>query len=273
MTHDEIRDSLSALALGALDPAERAEVVAHVATCDACAAALAVEERIVQGIGLDAPPVTPPAALRSKVLARINAMSAEPRLPRVSTAPPRRAWTGGLALSASLVLAAAAVFYAFTMRTELSALRASEAASAQEATRLRQELVTLRRDWVTLTRAMDVLKAPDMLRADLAGQAQAPGAIGRAFWSEKAGLLFAADRLPALAPGRVYQLWMITGKAATSAGIFTPDASGAASVTALVTAGAPRPDAFGVTIEPAGGSPTPTMPIVLVGTSQTERAR
>jgi anti-sigma-K factor RskA len=115
---------------------------------------------------------------------------------------------------------------------------------------------------------MDVLKAPDMLRADLSGQAQAPGAVGRAFWSEKAGLLFAADRLPALPAGRVYQLWTITGQAATSAGIFTPDASGAASVTAIVAAGAPRPDAFGVTIEPSGGSPTPTLPIVLVGTSQ-----
>jgi len=44
-------------------------------------------------------------------------------------------------------------------------------------------------------------------------------------------------------------------------------------VTVGVSAGAPRPDAFGVTIEPAGGSPTPTMPIVLVGTSQNERGR
>jgi len=178
-----------------------------------------------------------------------------------------------LPLAASLIIAAAAVFYASSTRTELSALRASSAAGAQEAARLRQELVTLRRDWINLTRAMDVLKAPDMLRADLSGQAQAPGAIGRAFWSEKAGLLFAADRLPALPPGRVYQLWTITGKAATSAGIFTPDASGAVTVTAVVAAGAPRPDAFGVTIEPTGGSATPSMPIVLVGTSQNERGR
>jgi len=271
MTHDEIRSSLPALALGALDPAERAEVVAHVATCDECTAALAVEERVVQGIGLAEPPVTPPAALKAKVMARIEEAgspfqsSHRERTPGFSF--------GFLPLAASLIIAAAAVFYAYSTRTELSALRASSAAGAQEAARLRQELVTLRRDWINLTRAMDVLKAPDMLRADLSGQAQAPGAIGRAFWSEKAGLLFAADRLPALPPGRVYQLWTITGKAATSAGIFTPDASGAVTVTAVVAAGAPRPDAFGVTIEPTGGSATPSMPIVLVGTSQNERGR
>jgi len=267
MTHDEIRSSLPALALGALDPAERAEVVAHVATCDECTAALAVEERVVQGIGLAELPVTPPAALKAKVMAKIGEAGSPFQSSRRERTP------GFLALAASLIIAAAAVFYAYSTRTELSALRASSAAGAQEAARLRQELVTLRRDWINLTRAMDVLKAPDMLRADLSGQAQAPGAIGRAFWSEKAGLLFAADRLPALPPGRVYQLWTITGKAATSAGIFTPDASGAVTVTAVVAAGAPRPDAFGVTIEPTGGSATPTMPIVLVGTSQNERGR
>jgi anti-sigma-K factor RskA len=281
MTHDEIRSSLPALALGALDPAERAEVVAHVATCDECTAALAVEERVVQGIGLAELPVTPPAALKAKVMAKIGE-AGSPFLGRNEAGSPfqssHRERTPGfsfgvLPLAASLIIAAAAVFYAYSTRTELSALRASSAAGAQEAARLRQELVTLRRDWINLTRAMDVLKAPDMLRADLSGQAQAPGAIGRAFWSEKAGLLFAADRLPALPPGRVYQLWTITGKAATSAGIFTPDASGAVTVTAVVAAGAPRPDAFGVTIEPTGGSATPTMPIVLVGTSQNERGR
>lgn len=275
MTHDEIRSSLPALALGALDPAERAEVVAHLATCDECTAALALEERVVQGIGLAEPPVTPPAALRAKVLARIQqeAGRTEAASPFQRTRRERTPGLFGLALAASLIIAAAAVFYSYTMRTELSALRASSAASTKEATRLRQELVALRRDWVNLTRAMDVLKAPDMLRANLSGQAQAPNAIGRAFWSEKAGLLFAADGLPALPAGSVYQLWTITGKAATSAGIFTPDASGSASVTAIVPAGAPRPDAFGVTIEPTGGSPTPTMPIVLVGTSQNDRGR
>jgi anti-sigma-K factor RskA len=60
-------------------------------------------------------------------------------------------------------------------------------------------------------------------------------------------------------------LWTITGTVATGAGTFTPDAQGAASVTSIVAPGAALPDAFGVTIEPAGGSTTPTMPIVMVG--------
>jgi len=95
-----------------------------------------------------------------------------------------------------------------------------------------------------------------------------PSASGRAFWSRRAGLMFTAEGLTALPAGKVYQLWTIKGAVATGAGIFVPDAAGAASVTAAVAAGAPPPDAFGVTIEPAGGSATPTMPIVLVGASK-----
>ena len=61
MTHDELKDSLPAFALDALDPHERAEVAAHVATCAACTAELAVLDRVVAGVGLEAPPVTPPS--------------------------------------------------------------------------------------------------------------------------------------------------------------------------------------------------------------------
>jgi anti-sigma-K factor RskA len=107
-----------------------------------------------------------------------------------------------------------------------------------------------------------------MLKVDLKGQGAMPGAAGRAFWSRAAGLLFTADGLPALPAGRVYQLWTITGAAPTGAGTFTPDTQGAASTSGSVSAGAPKPDAFAVTIEPAGGSASPTMPIVMVGASK-----
>ncbi len=275
MTHDEIRQALPAFALGALDPAEHAEVAAHVATCDACAAELAVEERVAANIGLDATPVTPPAALRARVLARV---ASEPRPAAIVTPPPAARpavvtvhdrpasrWSGGLLMAASVLLAAGASLYAWSLRTELVSLRETIATATEQAARMRQELATMRRDYVTLRRAMDVMKAPDLLRVDLKGQPQAPDATGRAFWSQTVGLVFTAEHLPALPAGKVYQLWTITGTTPTGAGIFTPDATGGASVNAAVPSGAARPDAFGVTIEPAGGSPTPTTPIVLVG--------
>jgi anti-sigma factor RsiW len=274
MTHEELRESLPAFALGALDADERQAVAAHVATCDACTAELAELERVVMGIGLDAPPVTPPSDLRARVLQRVAREQQRPvtgRAPAPFTPPQRHdrpAPSGSmmrLALAASILVAVAASFYAFALRTEIRALRETVNASTAEATSLRAEVITLRKNAVEVTRVINVLKAPDMLSVSLKGQDTMPDAAGRAFWSRTAGLMFTADRLPALPAGRVYQLWTITGTAATGAGTFTPDAQGAASVSGLVPAGAPKPDAFGVTIEPAGGSATPTMPIVMVG--------
>jgi anti-sigma-K factor RskA len=276
MTHDELRASLPAFALGALDADERQTVAAHVATCDACTAELAELNRVVMGIGLDAEPVTPPSDLRARVLQRVAnepqrtaparatlpfAPPQQPRHDRPSASPSMMR----LALAASVLAAAGALFYAFTLRSEIRALRETVAASTAEATTLRTELITLRKNSIEVMRVMNVLKAPDMLTVDLKGQSTMPDAAGRAFWSRTAGLMFTADRLPALPAGKVYELWTITGTAATGAGTFTPDGQGGASVSAVVAAGAQKPDAFGVTIEPTGGSATPTMPIVMVG--------
>ena len=273
MTHDELRESLPAFALGALDADERQAVASHLETCDACKAELVALERVVGGIGLDAAPVTPPASLRARVLDRVAAEQRQspqshgtlPFAPKHD----RPLFSGSrLALAASVTLAIGASFYALALRSEITSLREMVAISAEESSKLRGELVDLRRNWAEAVRVMDVMKAPDMMKVDLKGQVDMPGASGRAFWSRTGGIIFTADKLPPLPAGRVYQFWVINGKVPTGAGTFTPNAQGAASLSTPVAALATPPDAFAVTIEPAGGSPTPTMPIVMVGARQ-----
>jgi len=242
MTHDDLKASLPAFALGALDRDEQVVVARHVETCAECQAELATLQRVVDGIGLEAAPVTPPAALRGRVLDRVardpgTALILEGRQPTMARPVSRPVWLMPLAMAASLVLAAAALFYAFTVRGELAALR----------------------------RVNAVMQSPDVIRVDLKGQAVAAGATGRAFWSRTQGLVFSAAQLPALPASRVYQLWTITGTAASSAGLLATDGRGGASLAIALPPDAPRPDALGVTIEPAGGSPSPTLPIVMLG--------
>jgi len=113
-----------------------------------------------------------------------------------------------------------------------------------------------------------VLTAPDVARIDLAGQAPAaPGAAARAFWSRSRGMVFTASNLPALPPGRVYQLWVVTAQPAPiSAGLLTPDAQGSVNETFNTPSDIPQPVALAVTIEPAGGVRSPTGERYLVGT-------
>jgi anti-sigma-K factor RskA len=115
-------------------------------------------------------------------------------------------------------------------------------------------------------RTMAVLAAPDMARFDLTGQQVAPAARARAFWSRDRGLVVAANNLPALRPGRTYQVWMLPKSGAPiSAGLLTPDSAGVATVAYETAPGLSAPGAVAVSEEPAGGVPAPTGAIVVVG--------
>jgi anti-sigma-K factor RskA len=112
---------------------------------------------------------------------------------------------------------------------------------------------------------MAVLTAPDLARVDLAGQTPAPRASGRAFWSRTRGLVFAASALPALPPGRTYQLWVVTAQQPISAGLVRPDDTGAVTAFFATPPDIPPPVAMAVTIEPEGGVTAPTGDKYLIG--------
>lgn len=235
--HDEIRDALAAYALGALDSADVPAVEAHLPTCETCRAELAGHRRVVAGIGLAGEPVAPPAALKARVLAQATAQQQrQPDRTAPSAAP---AWRGpaALAMAAALVLAAAASFWALSMRARLA----------------------------TLDDTVAVLTAPDMIRVELKGQTGAPNATARAFWSTSRGLVFNAENLPALDPARVYQVWTIHNGTPVSAGILQIDRAGASAHRAPPPPGATPPEAVAVSIEPLGGVTAPTGAIVLIG--------
>jgi anti-sigma-K factor RskA len=71
--------------------------------------------------------------------------------------------------------------------------------------------------------------------------------------------------LPQLEPGKVYQFWWIKGETPIGAETFTVDARGRAVV--RVTSSGPPTDynAMGITVEPEGGSLTPTTTPVMLG--------
>ncbi|HYL93302.1 MAG TPA: anti-sigma factor, partial [Alphaproteobacteria bacterium] len=81
---------------------------------------------------------------------------------------------------------------------------------------------------------------------------------------EKAHVLLIASNLGPLPQKKVYQLWLLPadGSAPMPAGTFMPDANGSALMDHVMSAGIDA-KAFAITMEPEGGSLTPTMPIVL----------
>lgn len=208
---------------------------------------------VAEALGRAVPPLSPPAGLRARVLA-----SAVPSVtPRATYS--RTTWLAAAALLVAAVMTAVAWHY----RGEASRARADQQATARALTALEQQVATLQANAATATQTRSVLSARDLARIDLSGQEPAPGATGRVFWSPTHGLVFAATNLPALPPGRVYQLWVVA-ESPVSAGIAEPGASGELSVVTKPATSAP-PKAFALTIEPEGGRPAPTGPMYLLG--------
>jgi anti-sigma-K factor RskA len=262
-SHDDIRAALPDYALGMLTPADRATLQKHVVECAVCQAELAQLRTVIAGIGATTPE-TPPPGLRTRVLEGVTVIRPEPR---TGTAPPTRDARGrpwmALALAASLLFGVLAAGYAWSLRSQLASARQQAAEAADYVARLRQELVATRRSSADLARVMQILNSPTLLRVDLKGQTAGSAAVGRAFWSSTSGVFFSAEGLPPLDAGRVYQLWTIRGTTATSAGTMTPDRNG--RILHAASTASDAPDALGVTVEPAGGSTAPTLPVVMLG--------
>jgi anti-sigma-K factor RskA len=275
--HDEFAASAAAYALDALDIGERRQFEAHLETCAECRADVTEYRRVTAGLGVSIDPVAPPESLKARTLARAMAPSAAGALPPGVHLRDRRSYVsaGWLAAAAGVMIAAAAGIYAWSLRAQLDALRTMEALASSQVTTLRTELAAVRGDSQRLARTVGVLTAPDVVRVDLAGTAGASAASGRAFFSPSRGLLFNADGLPALQAGRIYQLWMVLpNRAPVSAGLLGVGVGGSGTILAVLPADLAVPKGTAVTVaitnEPAAGSPGPTTPILLAGSTKTE---
>jgi anti-sigma-K factor RskA len=115
---------------------------------------------------------------------------------------------------------------------------------------------------------LEVLNAPNAQRVTLAATKVPPAPTAHAVYlAERGALMMEANNLKPVPAGKTYELWVIpaSGAAPVPAGTFTPNGEGYASVVLpTLPIGVPA-KAFGITIENAGGSKTPTMPIVLSG--------
>ncbi len=101
----EVRDLVPELALGSLDGATRAEVLAHISRCRGCRAEARALADVVDGLMALAPEVEPPSGFADGVLDAIRAEQ-QPRRPP-ATAP--RRWRTGHLVAAAVVAAVVGV--------------------------------------------------------------------------------------------------------------------------------------------------------------------
>ena len=115
---------------------------------------------------------------------------------------------------------------------------------------------------------METVKDPSAVHVTLTSSDQNPPPQGRiSYVADKGSLILLASNLEKLPPHKTYELWLIpaNGEPSIPAGTFSPDEHGFGSVVLPDLAKGVAAKAFGITIENAEGSQTPTLPIVLKG--------
>ncbi len=252
MDHNERHEDLvAAVALGMPLGADRAEFEAHLRKgCERCEELLADLRTAATALAAGAPRVAPPPELRRRILSSLGP----------SRAPAR---SGGTA--AWRVLAAAAALFAIVLLFDDARLRREREELRSQSSQLAGRLQSAETELAQRVLRARVLESDDVRMLVLGGKSPQPRARARVFWSERARrcVLVAHDLAP-LPPDRQYELWVFVKGKPINAGVFDADPQGRALVESadFPEAGAEN---FAVTIEPRGGVPAPTGPIVLVG--------
>jgi anti-sigma-K factor RskA len=239
LNHLDVIELLPAYALGSLDEEEAIQVAEHLDTCPGCRAELLSYQAVADRLAMAAPDAIPPARLKQQILGQLQT----PRL-ESSSEPHESLWQRIVDLFQRTAPAWGLASLALVVLLVLSNLWW----------------------WQRADRKGPMVTPGGMQVVAMVGTDAAPAAVGTLVISGNGeyGTL-AVDGLAALDPDHQYQLWLIRDGQRTSGGVFSvnPEGYGALWISS------PEPlssyPAFGITIEPEGGSPGPTGDKVLGG--------
>ena len=263
MTHEHWQELAALHALDALEPDDEARLRAHLESCPECRREFTSLRSVALGLSQAVPPHDPPPALRRRVLQTVVAG------PRLASIPDKRLLqtprSTRFATAAALLLAAASIVLSVGLSRQVTRTNGALARAQDDALRAQRDAREARSQLSRASASLAILTAPDVVRIDLAGQAPAPAAAARAYWSRSRGLVFNASHLPPAPRQKGYQLWVVTAQAPISAGMLHADSVGDVAMTVKTPPDMPSPLALAVTVEPSGGVASPTGDKYLVG--------
>ena len=262
---------LEAYALGELPPAERAEVEEVVSRYPEIKAELAEIEVTMEAIAMHTA-VAPDKNLRAKVLGKALGNEAytapkpteeeEGRVVPMPAAKEAAARQSGRSNTYTYYLAAAISFAVLTSAAAVYFFGKWQDAEDRlyvvvaERTAMAQNYKTVENQLDSLSRELAIYASDDFNEIKLQGLAIAPEAGATVFWNRNSNEVFLNPaNLPEPPQGKQYQLWAIVDGKPVDMGMVTSEKNGGLLKMKEIENAA----AFAITLEPAGGSPSPTM--------------
>ena len=280
MVHEEYKEMLSAHALAALDRQDELALKQHLSECTACRDELDRWKQTSAALAFVAEPAEPSPQVRAHILERIRAEARggqpQPRETKISPADPRTAGANILPFNqaprniwrsiGSLGAIAAGVVFA-ALLVSLIVLWQQNRAMKNELARLTTEMKTAHDELAVERAARELVSTPGARMAQLAGTKMAPGAHAMLAYDKTGRTMLMAKGLPVPPSGKAYQLWFIVGNKPMPGKVFTTDSAGNGTVQDQMPEVARDSAVFAITLEPAGGMPSPTGEIYLLSGS------
>jgi hypothetical protein len=242
-----VHELSGAYALDALDDAERERFERHLRRCPACADDVRRMTSTATAMAM-AVAAEPPTGLKERVLAAAAATPQLPPLPPAAAARRRHGrrltrsdWFPRLALGLAAAGVAAAVALAVVTVSTQNRLDTVQAQNQQIAA---------------------VLSAPDAQIATGTSSTGGTATVVLSYAEQK--MIFTSSGFPPLPNAKVYELWLLSTGSARSAGLLPQPTDG--KTAPVLAAGLTSADKVGVTVEPAGGTSSPTTTPILVMT-------
>ena len=244
MVHEDYKEMIPARALSALDAAEERVLNEHLDNCSECRKELEEWQATAAALAVVADPAEPSPDVRERILGEVRKdLSASNVVPLRSTS--RNVWSsfGSLGAIAAVVVFIALLIGLFVLWQQNRAIK--------------QELAN-KNDFIQL------VNTPGARVSELKGIDLGAGATAKLAHDRTGHAMLMASKLPNVPAGKAYQLWFIMPNKPPMPGkTFVPDSTGNAVLKDDMPGEAVDAKIFAITVEPAGGSETPTSPIYL----------
>lgn len=249
---------LESYVLGELSAEARAEVERNLERYPALKTELTeieqTQEQLLLGLG-----IKPREEVKKALLEKI-----EPKIPagkqvQLPSQSPLTFWK--LAVAASVTIAIIAVYMAYDYRSRWMRTASDLSQMMTQNQRIAEDYNTVNKRIDQLENDVQVMENPDFKRVVMRGTENAPTAMAYVYWNENSREVYLRIQdMKSLSSENQYQLWAIIDGKPVDAGVFDAPSSGLLKMKNVGDGAA----TFAVTVEPKGGSPTPSLQMLQV---------
>ncbi len=212
--------------------------------------------------------VAPRAGLREEIIQTITA-SGNARGETASTQAARskgKAKTISLlryGIAASLAAALIATVFAFYFRGQWKDTEQRLSSVLTQNQQIANQYKAVQQEAQQLSQENAIITNPDFRAVAMPGVEASPGSLAYVYWNQGSDQVYLkVNTLPANSTDKQYQLWAIVDGKPVSAGVF--DVDGNAPQRLVQMQDIENASAFAVTLEPQGGSASPTLEAMVV---------